>query len=462
MAGMVVQTAARKLGKTEANWVAAVDEGTGITISSILFERRIPVTDLEAALRDVLALHPRLRSTIEQAHNEFFFQTPETVSVSLSEIVWSAQGEEEGDEDNRAQQLWHGITEDELNIPYQKCPVPVFEPKLYLLPESQSLLVLRLHAAAADMASTPIIIKQVVSSLYKRSGTEKESAEGVEDNLEKLKLSEPQEVLLPCIEDAIPSGQAKKPFWAHGVDVVGYGLVSRRHAYLPFDNPEGLRQSKLLRAGLTAEATDLLLKECEKRSVSIHGAINAAALKTVTAYKRVGPRGEHYGTTVLLQCRNRLHPVLPDSTVGFYHAALMRTIHTTEPESFWDLATRCSEDFDTAIKNRKHFTDMGDLNALMVQAMRFPNLTPSGSLRTSVLSTMFTPVVEDLGEEAAAVGVKDYLSCSSTHGVGPCLALFPFMRESALQFSFVLSSPLYSRTLMQSLVDSIIFYLTEK
>lgn len=260
MAGMVVQTAARKLGKTEANWVAAVDEGTGITISSILFERRIPVTDLEAALRDVLALHPRLRSTIEQAHNEFFFQTPETVSVSLSEIVWSAQGEEEGDEDNRAQQLWHGITEDELNIPYQKCPVPVFEPKLYLLPESQSLLVLRLHAAAADMASTPIIIKQVVSSLYKRSGTEKESAEGVEDNLEKLKLSEPQEVLLPCIEDAIPSGQAKKPFWAHGVDVVGYGLVSRRHAYLPFDNPEGLRQSKLLRAGLTAEATDLLLK----------------------------------------------------------------------------------------------------------------------------------------------------------------------------------------------------------
>lgn len=163
--------------------------------------------------------------------------------------------------------------------------------------------------------------------------------------------------------------------------------------------------------------------------------------------------------------KSSLHNLLQSKFLrvpGFYHAALMRTIHTTEPESFWDLATRCSEDFDTAIKNRKHFTDMGDLNALMVQAMRFPNLTPSGSLRTSVLSTMFTPVVEDLGEEAAAVGVKDYLSCSSTHGVGPCLALFPFMRESALQFSFVLSSPLYSRTLMQSLVDSIIFYLTEK
>jgi hypothetical protein len=96
-----------------------------------------------------------------------------------------------------------------------------------------------------------------------------------------------------------------------------------------------------------------------------------------------------------------------------------------------------------------------------VQAMRFPSLTPSGSLRTSVLSTMYEPVVEELGEEAAAVGVKDYLSCSSTHGVGPCLALFPFMRQSALQFTFVYSSPLYSRSLMQKLVDSILFYLSE-
>jgi hypothetical protein len=158
----------------------------------------------------------------------------------------------------------------------------------------------------------------------------------------------------------------------------------------------------------------------------------------------------------------------PDLTVcsilgvpGFYHSALMRTIHTTEPEPFWELATRCSQDFDSAVKNRKHFTDMGDLNGLMEQAMRFPYLTPSGTMRTSVLSTMFDPVIEDLGEEAAAVGVKDFLSCSSTHGVGPCLALFPFMRQGSLQFSFVYPSPLFSRSLMQNLVDSILFYLSE-
>lgn len=72
------------------------------------------------------------------------------------------------------------------------------------------------------------------------------------------------------------------------------------------------------------------------------------------------------------------------------------------------------------------------------------------------------PVYEDLGKAAAVVGVKDYLACSSTHGVGPCLAIFPFMREGALQFSFVYSSPLFSRSKTQKLVDSILSYLSEE
>lgn len=59
-------------------------------------------------------------------------------------------------------------------------------------------------------------------------------------------------------------------------------------------------------------------QECEKRGVSVHGAINAAALKAITAYKQVGARGEHYGTTVLLQCRGLLEPPLPDSAIGKY------------------------------------------------------------------------------------------------------------------------------------------------
>jgi len=44
------------------------------------------------------------------------------------------------------------------------------------------------------------------------------------------------------------------------VAVLGYGLPSRRHAYLPFEDTKSERTSKLVRAALTAKATNLLLK----------------------------------------------------------------------------------------------------------------------------------------------------------------------------------------------------------
>jgi hypothetical protein len=234
---LVLQTADRKLGKTESNWVAAVESGTGTTVTSVLFERRVPVGEVEEALGDLVGEHPRLRSVIVQEGSEYFFRTAPEAHVSVCEV------DRRFEEDN-ARELWHLITESELNAPFPtQFPLPVFAPKLYLLPQSQSLLVLRLHAAAADMASTATIVKHIVSSLHSRS-------EAPGDG----------EAVLPSVEDAIPPGQANKPFWAHGVDVVGYGLVSRRHAYLPFDDTDGVRTSNLLRGALTVNATSLLLK----------------------------------------------------------------------------------------------------------------------------------------------------------------------------------------------------------
>lgn len=235
---VVLQTADRKLGKTESNWVAAVESGTGTTVTSILFERRVPVAEVEEALGDLVRVHPRLRSVIVQEGSEYFFRTAPEAHGSVCEV------DRRFDEDN-AKELWHSITESELNAPFPtEFPLPVFAPKLYLLPESQSLLVLRLHAAAADMASTATIVKHIVSSLRRSEG----------------RVPHDGEAVLPSVEDAIPPGQANKPFWAHGVDVVGYGLVSRRHAYLPFDDTDGVRTSNLLRGSLTVNATTLLLK----------------------------------------------------------------------------------------------------------------------------------------------------------------------------------------------------------
>jgi hypothetical protein len=205
---------------------------------------------------------------------------------------------------------------------------------------------------------------------------------------------------------------------------------------------------------------DVCTQDCQHHNLTLFGAIHAAALKAVASLNKVGDKGEHYGTTVLLQCRHRLQPVLPGSALGFYHSAMLRTTHTSETDPFWDLAEKCSTDFDGAVKNRKHFTDMGDLNGLMMQAIRIPHLTPKSSLRTSVLSMSFDPVYEDLGEAAAGLDIKDNLACSSVHGVGPCLAIFPFLRNGCLRISFVYPSPLFSRSQIQKLVDCILFYLS--
>jgi hypothetical protein len=139
---------------------------------------------------------------------------------------------------------------------------------------------------------------------------------------------------------------------------------------------------------------------------------------------------------------------------------MMKTIHVSETESFWEVAGKCTTKYNEAIKAKKHFMDMGDLNALMVQAMRFPNLTPSGSLRSTLLSLTAEPLYQDLGPSAMHLNLTDHLVCTSNHGIGSCLAIFYFIRDAKLEFSFIYASPLFTRPKMQDLVNSILSYLT--
>lgn len=74
------------------------------------------------------------------------------------------------------------------------------------------------------------------------------------------------------------------------------------------------------------------------------------------------------------------------------------------------------------MKNRKHFTDISDVNYLMCQAIQYPALTPSSSLRTSHIVVFEGPMIDDMGELEKAIGLKDYMGCSSIHGVGPSIA----------------------------------------
>jgi hypothetical protein len=139
---------------------------------------------------------------------------------------------------------------------------------------------------------------------------------------------------------------------------------------------------------------------------------------------------------------------------GFYHSALMNTHQLNEMAEFWELARRCSDSINNAIKNRKHFTDMGDLNYLMYQAIMHPNLTPSSSLRTSLLVAFKDTMTDNLKEVTDALGVEDYVGCSSIHGVGPSLAIFDSIRNGQLCCANVYPYPLHSHSQMQTLVNT--------
>jgi len=65
--------------------------------------------------------------------------------------------------------------------------------------------------------------------------------------------------LLP-VEATIPPGKANKPFWAHGVDLLGYSLGSRRHALLPFHDSDSPRSTGLIRSSLSFNHTQALLQ----------------------------------------------------------------------------------------------------------------------------------------------------------------------------------------------------------
>jgi hypothetical protein len=143
-----------------------------------------------------------------------------------------------------------------------------------------------------------------------------------------------------------------------------------------------------------------------------------------------------------------------------------------EDMDFWELARTCSRTLEESIKNRKHFTDMGDVGLLMCQAIQRPHLTPFSSLRTSTLS------VFDSGEDCAGnapadeaehqlqlekdfdeLGLIGYMGCSSIHGVGPSLAIFDCICRGALCLNCVFPSPLHSCDQMQELVSDIVSFL---
>lgn len=122
-------------------------------------------------------------------------------------------------------------------------------------------------------------------------------------------------------------------------------------------------------------------------------------------------------------------------------------------EDAWDLAQRIYSSLENAKNSNKHFTDMADLNFLMCKAIDNPGLTPSSSLRTSLISVFEESLIENTNQLHKDIGLLDCIGCASVHGVSPSLAIFDTINDGELDCACVYPSPTHSREQMQDFVD---------
>lgn len=96
------------------------------------------------------------------------------------------------------------------------------------------------------------MLRKLLEKLGGGSGAVKEG-EGTD-----VELWDKDGVNLP-IEDLIPNGKANKPFWARGLDVLGYSLNAFRLAHLDFVDADSPRSSKVVKLQLDRDETDRLI-----------------------------------------------------------------------------------------------------------------------------------------------------------------------------------------------------------
>lgn len=105
------------------------------------------------------------------------------------------------------------------------------------------MLTLRLHTGACDRTSAVTLLREFMRETTADEGHVEEEEE------EEVGLGK-------AIEEMVPSGKGDKPFWARGIDVLGYSLNAVRFSNLSFvDAEDSNRRSQVVRMKLESDQT---------------------------------------------------------------------------------------------------------------------------------------------------------------------------------------------------------------
>ncbi|KAJ4979058.1 hypothetical protein NE237_009838 [Protea cynaroides] len=450
-----LEQAGRRVGSTEQSLCLAVPGGTGIAVLAMLFTKDPGNSILQSALHELQKSHPILRSRItrDDKINTFFFSVSpipllQIQSFDVSTTSQLLESLTKSDPNNGSISAFQRIIEHELNQnPWSnQSDTDVLFASLYALPDSKWIVALRLHASICDRTSAVFLLKELLGLIR---GKEEEGV-GEEQGMGKQELN-------LGIEQLIPSGKANKPFWARGLDLLGYSLNAMRFSNLEFKDVTSPRSSQVIRLQMNPDETHRILTKCKGKGIKLCGAIAAAGLVAAHSSKHLLPdhQFEKYAVITLIDCRKLLDPPLNYRSLGFYHSAILNTHDVKGGEEVWELASRCYGSFRDSFNANKHFSDIDVLNLLMCKAIENPGLTPHLSLRTSIISVFEDPVIDDEPTQLhQGMGMEDYMGCASVHGVGPSIAVFDTIRNGRLDCICVYPSPLHSREQMQELIDT--------
>ncbi|KAF5821441.1 putative chloramphenicol acetyltransferase-like domain superfamily [Helianthus annuus] len=426
-------TTSRPVGGTEYSWCKAVPGGTGVSILAFLFSKQPDISHLQSCIHKLQNSHPILRSKLrfDPATSGYSFVTPVDSSPPQIQPSDHTQSFELTIEHEMNTNPW-------ANTNKQVNETNVMFVNVYNLPEQQWAVVLRLHTAACDRAAAAFLFRELLGLLG--GGGDKEIVK--EDGVGL------------AIEDCVPAGKASKPFWARGADMIGYSVNSFRFSNLEFKENGVPNSTQLVRMKIGVEDTEKILSACKAKDIKLFVLLAAAGIVAARASKNLpNDKTEKYSLTTLMDCRSLLEPVLSDHHIGFYHSALLNNHDVKGGEDLWELAQKIYASLTTAKDSNKHFTDMADLNLLMCKVVDNPGLTPSSSLRTSLISLFDETLVENTNQCHKDIGLLDYVGCASVHGASPSLAIFDTIRDGELDCACVYPSPTHSREQMQAFVD---------
>lgn len=253
----------RVVGGTEYSWCKAVPLGTGVTVLGLLLSKPPDLPLLQNALHNLQNSHPILRSKLhyDPATTTFSFLTPANPQPLLQIQPFDLQSTSRILQTHPSQSSsvtpFRLIVEYEINnnTTWRNPEHPLYADKdvmyasVYALSEAQWALTLRLHTSACDRTAAVSLLRELLEFVTAQSGYGEGVEREIEDNV-GVNFG---------IEQLIPAGKANKPFWARGIDMLGYSLNSFRLSNLDFIDVDSPKRSQLVRLQMTPLDTQKLL-----------------------------------------------------------------------------------------------------------------------------------------------------------------------------------------------------------